>query len=303
MIIIAGSDGEGGGQTLHSALTLACVTGRSVRIENVRGNRPRPGLMRQHLTALQATTAICKAATVEASLGSRKVEFRPETLRNGSFEFAIATAGSTSLVLQTIFPALLSARGESRVRISGDTHNPAAPTFEFLQEAYIPALRAMGHEISADIQKYGFYPVGGGQIEVLIEPAQQLRALELEDRGTVLSRSTEAVIANLSGSIAERELRACGNALEVPEAMRQITTRTSAGPGNVLYARLHYENLSASFAEAGEHNVSAEQVAKRVAKSIRQFANSDAAVTHRLADQLFVPLADASRPRGLSLRH
>lgn len=76
MIIIAGSDGEGGGQTLHSALTLACVTGRSVRIENVRGNRPRPGLMRQHLTALQATTAICKAATVEASLGSRKVEFR-----------------------------------------------------------------------------------------------------------------------------------------------------------------------------------------------------------------------------------
>ena len=148
-------------------------------------------------------------------------------------------------MLQTVLPALLSASGPSNVRVSGGTHNPASPPFEFVDECYVPALRAMGHTVSAELVQYGFFPAGGGEIAVSLEPAAYVRPLIMEARGAEVSREAEAIISNLSGEIAERELRRVGNALDVPPEHRHVRTRPSRGPGNALMVRLNYERLTA----------------------------------------------------------
>ena len=302
MIVIDGSMGEGGGQVLRSSLTLAAVTGKPVRIKNIRAGRARPGLMRQHLTALKAMSEVSDAEVVNAKPGSTEIEFRPGALRAGRYCFAIGTAGSTSLVLQTVLPALLSVAGESSLRISGGTHNPAAPPFEFLQECYFPALRTLGHKIDAKINRYGFFPAGGGEIDVTLNGAQKPLPFELDARGESAGASVEASISKISGRVAEREVQTAGRLLQVPDEDCHITSRESVGPGNVLYVRLSYEHVTALFAEHGERALSAEKVAKRVAKSARQFANSNAAITHRLADQLLVPMALARGGRFTTVR-
>ena len=140
MIEIDGSLGEGGGQILRSCLALSLVTGEPVRLVRIRAGRQKPGLMRQHLTCVLAAAEIGSADVRGAKLGSQELEFRPGTLRAGSYRFAIGTAGSTSLVLQTVLPALLAIGGTSELELEGGTHNPLAPTFDFLASAFVPIL-------------------------------------------------------------------------------------------------------------------------------------------------------------------
>ncbi len=290
MITIDGSMGEGGGQVLRSSLSLSAITGESIRIHNIRANRKRPGLMRQHLTACLATQEICNGDVTGAEVGSDEISLRPGNVRAGAYRFSVGTAGSTSLVLQTVLPILLQADGPSTVVISGGTHNPSSPPFDFLDACYFPALRAIGHKVTARLNSYGFYPAGGGEIEIDIEPAAETTAFVLEDRGEEMSRSLEAVLSNLPGNIAERELDNAGPALDVPEDNRHIRSRGSAGPGNVLFARLKFENVTALLTQFGERNVSAEQVANRLSKSVKTLLASNAAVTEHLADQLLLPM-------------
>src|SRR5687768_1959022 len=133
MIELDGSAGEGGGQILRSALALSMITGQAFRITRIRANRPKPGLMRQHLVAVQAAARICGATVSHAELGSTELSFVPGPIVAGDYEFAIGTAGSCTLVLQTLALALLHAAAPSTVRISGGTHNAMAPPVEFLQ--------------------------------------------------------------------------------------------------------------------------------------------------------------------------
>lgn len=302
MIEIDGTMGEGGGQILRSSLALSMATCTPVRITNVRGKRPKPGLMRQHLTALQAAQEICGGHATGAHIGSTEIAFHPDDVHPGEYHFSVGTAGSANLVLQTILPVLLHAKGPSRLIINGGTHNLAAPPFEFINEAYCPALRLIGHNVTARIHQYGFYPAGGGKIEVEVTPAKALRALTLNTRGPERTRSLEAIISNLTGSIAERELTTAGAALNVPENERHIRTRESNGPGNVLIARIEYDKLTALFVQFGQFGLSAEQVAKRLAKSANKFIKSGAAVTHHLADQLLLPMALAKGGSFTTLR-
>lgn len=291
MITIDGSMGEGGGQVLRSSLSLSAITGETIRIHNIRANRKRPGLMRQHLTAFLATQKICNGDVTGAEVGSDEISLKPGGIRAGAYRFSVGTAGSTSLVLQTVLPILLQADGPSTVVISGGTHNPSSPPFDFLDACYLPALRAIGHKITARLNSCGFYPAGGGEIEIDIEPAEATTAFVLKDRGEETSRSLEAVLSNLPGNIAERELAKAGPALNVPEEDRHIRTRHSAGPGNVLFARLEFENVTALLTQFGERNVSAEQVAVRLSKTANTLLTSNAAVTEHLADQLLLPMA------------
>jgi RNA 3'-terminal phosphate cyclase (ATP) len=291
MIEIDGSLGEGGGQVLRSSLSLSVATDKPFHIANLRGKRHKPGLMRQHFTALLAAKEISGGHVTGAEIGSTDVTFAPGAVRAGHYRFSVGTAGSANLVLQTVLPILARAESSSQVVISGGTHNPASPPFDFLQEAYFPALRKMGYGISAKINRYGFYPAGGGEIEVEIAPLADAQVLHLERRGSEQWRSLEAVISNLSGSIAERELAEAGKILGVPEARRQITTRKSNGPGNLLIARIAFEALTAVFAQFGERNVPSEEVARRLCKAVKKFLAREAAVTPQLADQLLVPMA------------
>ncbi|MGP1255637.1 MAG: RNA 3'-terminal phosphate cyclase [Kiloniellales bacterium] len=291
MIIIDGSMGEGGGQVLRSSLSLSAITDQPVRISNVRGKRPRPGLLRQHLTALLAAQQICDGHVSGAELGSREVTFHAGTVRAGEYSFSIGTAGSTSLVLQTVLPILLHADGPSKITLKGGTHNPSSPSFDFLKTAYFPALRAIGYRVDARLSHYGFFPAGGGEIEVEILPTRETRAFALEDRGAEVSRRLECVISNLSSHIAERELGVAGSALDVPEDARHTATRHSMGPGNVLCASLKFANVTALFTEFGRQGVSSEKVASNLSKAAKAFLESSAAVTPHLADQLLLPMA------------
>lgn len=292
LIVIDGAQGEGGGQVLRTSLSLSLVTGKPFRIENIRAKRAKPGLLRQHLTAVNAATEVGDASVEGAALGSSSLTFVPQTLRAGDYRFSIGSAGSTTLVLQTILLPLVLAEGASAVAIEGGTHNPSAPPFEFLEEAFVPLLRRMGANVELRLVRPGFYPAGGGEIRVGITPSKRLDPLELEHRGEILRRRVRAVVANLPYSIAEREAQAAADALGWGEESREAHTLTgSAGPGNAISITVDSEHVADVFTSFGARGVRAEQVAHDAAKQTRRYLNSDAAVGEHLADQLLLPMA------------
>ncbi len=175
MIELDGSTGEGGGQILRTLLTLAMITGRPFRIRQIRARRAKPGLMRQHLVAVQAAAQICGAEVSGAAVGSQELEFVPGPVQGGDYRFAIGTAGSCTLVLQTVLPALLAADRPSTLQLSGGTHNPMAPPVQFLQRAFCRLLAEMGAQVDVHIERFGFYPAGGGEVTARVSPCARLQ--------------------------------------------------------------------------------------------------------------------------------
>jgi len=195
MIVIDGAQGEGGGQILRSALALSLVTGKPFRIRNIRARRKKPGLMRQHLTAVNAAVEVGAARVAGNAIGSTELTFEPAALCSGSYRFAVGTAGSCTLVLQTVLPALILADGPSELLLEGGTHNPAAPPFDFLAGAFLPLLSRMGPRVAAALERPGFYPAGGGRMRVRVTPAKRLLPLHLTERGAIVARALLARIA------------------------------------------------------------------------------------------------------------
>lgn len=302
MIRIDGSKGEGGGQILRSALALSLVTGRPFRIENIRAGRPKPGLMRQHLTATLAAQAVGNATVTGAEIGSQTLEFKPGPVRGGDFSFAIGTAGSCTLVLQTVLPALLVAEQASTLTLEGGTHNPYAPPFDFLAKTFLPLLGRMGAEVTATLERPGFYPAGGGRMTVRIAPAEKFQSLELLQRGEIRAKRARALVARLPAGIGERELDALKRHLSLADGDCTIEPMlTSIGPGNALIVEVESAALTEVFTAFGEKNVSAQKVAHDVADEARDYLASDVPVGRHLADQLLIPLAMAGRGRFRTL--
>jgi RNA 3'-terminal phosphate cyclase (ATP) len=196
MITIDGSYGEGGGQILRTSLALSLVTGKPFSINNIRAGRKKPGLMRQHLTAVNAAAEIGSAAIKGNRIGSQEFTFEPEMIKPGNFHFAIGSAGSCTLVFQTILPALIIAGGPSEIILEGGTHNPFAPPFDFLAKAFLPVINRMGPKVDAVLEKPGFYPAGGGRFKVSINPAG-LNGFDLLERGNIINKTARAAVANL----------------------------------------------------------------------------------------------------------
>jgi RNA 3'-terminal phosphate cyclase (ATP) len=292
LIDIDGSRGEGGGQVLRTSLALSLITGSPFRIDNIRAKRKSPGLLRQHLTAVNAASEVGGAAVDGASLGSTSLTFVPQAIRAGAYAFAIGTAGSTMLVLQTILLPRALAGEESTIEIEGGTHNPAAPPFDFLQLAFLPLLRRMGAAVDLELVRPGFYPAGGGKIRARIAPAKRLARLELESRGAIVSRCARAVVANLPYAIAQREVQAVAQELGWGEECLQAHTLTgSIGPGNAISVIVESEQVTDVFTAFGERGVPAERVAQNAASQAKRYLDSDAAVGEHLADQLLLPMA------------
>ncbi len=210
MIELDGSVGEGGGQILRSALTLSMITGIPFRMDNIRAKRKKPGLMRQHLTAVNASARICNALVEGADAGSQTLTFTPQAVEAGHFEFAIGTAGSCTLVAQTILPALMLANAPSRIVLKGGTHNPLAPSATFLQHAFLPLLKRMGVDVKLTIQRHGFFPAGGGELLFEVTPNKELTPINLLDPIGKPTFSAEAIVAGVPPHIGERELFVVG---------------------------------------------------------------------------------------------
>lgn len=292
MITIDGSQGEGGGQILRSALALSLVTGKPFRIGNIRARRKKPGLMRQHLTAVNAAAEVGAAQVSGNAIGSRELAFAPTALRSGRYHFAVGTAGSCTLVLQTVLPALILADGPSEILLEGGTHNPNAPPFDFLAGAFLPLLNRMGPSVTAVLERPGFYPAGGGRIRVKVTPSLELLPLHLIQRGKVLTQTATAIVARLPRSIAEREIAVVREKLTWGEdCLGVMEEPDSSGPGNVLVLAVASEFVTEIFTGFGELGVSAETVAGRTVKEVREYLASGVPVGRHLADQLLLPLA------------
>jgi len=294
LIAIDGSFGEGGGQILRTALALSLVTGMPFRIERIRAGRKNPGLLRQHLTAVNAATEISRAEVTGAAIGSRELTFAPGSVVPGNYAFAVGTAGSTTLVLQTVLPALLIASGKSKLILEGGTHNPFAPPFDFLANAFLPLVNRMGPTVTAELERPGFYPAGGGRMSGIIEPAAELNRLDIPARGEVKARRATAVVANLPISIADRELNVIARKLSWQrDWMKAESVERSPGPGNVVTIEIECEHVTEVFTGFGERSLRSEAVAEKAVQQARRYIGSEAAVGEYLADQLLIPMAMA----------
>ena len=290
-VTIDGSEGEGGGQLLRTALTLSLVTGEPFRIERIRAGRKKPGLLRQHLTAIRAAAEIGRARVSGSELGSQTVTFEPSEIRAGNYELAVGTAGSATLVFQTLLPALLCAREPSRLTVEGGTHNPHAPPFDFLAKTFLPVLRRMGVSVDVRLERHGFYPAGGGRMTVGIEPCPVLRPLPLLDRGPVRVHA-RALVASLAESIGKREMSVVRERLGLDRPLCRVeTVDTSIGPGNVLMIVAEGESVTEVVTGFGIKGVSAEEVAAEACDEAERYLRSDVPVGIHLADQLLVPMA------------
>lgn len=291
MLTIDGSAGEGGGQVLRTSLALALVTGTPFRIDRIRGGRARPGLMRQHLTAVLAAAEVGGARVEGAAVGSASLVFRPGPIRAGDYAFSVGTAGSATLVLQTVLPALLRADGPSTLVLEGGTHNPHAPPFDFLARAFVPLVERMGAGVTVELERAGFYPAGGGRFTATVTPGP-LRPVTLHERGATVHSRAVALLSNLPGEIGKRELAVLASKLPIAEEHLQLRFAEGArGPGNALLVEWACEHVTEVFVGFGEKGVRAEAVAERLAKEVRTWLGAGVPVGTHLADQLLLPMA------------
>ena len=291
MITIDGSYGEGGGQILRTSVALSLVTGQPFRIQNIRAGRQKPGLLRQHLTAVEAAAKVSDAAVDGAALGSKELVFKPGKVRSGEYRFAVGTAGSATLVLQTVLPALIIGKEPSRLTLEGGTHNPHAPPFDFLDRAFLPLLNRMGPRVSARLDRAGFFPAGGGRFEVEITPVEKLKPLHLLELGESSGRSARSIISNLSPGVAHRELKVVTEKLGWPRDCLHVEQVASNGPGNVIILEVASANVTEVFTGFGERGVLAETVAENAVQQVREYLSSGVPVGEHLADQLLIPIA------------
>lgn len=290
MIVIDGSQGEGSGQIFRSSLTLSMCLGEPVHIKNIRAGRRKPGLLRQHLACLRAGREICGAQISGDELGSTEVRFEPGRVRAGEYRFAIGSAGSTSLVFQTVLPPLWLADGVSEVCLEGGTHNGSAPSFDFIQQAFLPLLAQMGYRAEVELDRFGFYPAGGGQWRARIQPARELKPLHLTSRGPIVSSEAVVTSSQLRGHIPERELQQIHKKCHWPAERLHRRDVDSAGPGNIVSLRVASEQVTEVIEVVGEKQLSAERVAGRAVKALKQYLAADVPVGEHLADQLLLPM-------------
>lgn len=299
MIELDGASGEGGGQILRTGLALAMCTRQPVRFNRIRAGRAKPGLMRQHLACVNAAADVSGARVDGAELGSQTLAFEPGEVRAGDYRFDVGSAGSCTLVLQTVLPALMTAAAESRITLTGGTHNPMAPPFHFLQRSFAPLLRRLGVGLDLALQRHGFYPAGGGRFTARIVPAAQLTTVDVLARGERLDAFAECLTPGVPGRVAVQELAVIGERLNWPaDKLIRAEARQDEGPGNALMATLVHADLSEVFTSFGEKGRPADQVAVALVREVQSYLRSEGALGEHLADQWMLPLALAVQASG-----
>ena len=291
LIEIDGSFGEGGGQILRSSLSLSIFSQQPVVIKNIRAGRKKPGLMRQHLTAVKAAAEICNAQVRGAEISSLKLYFDPGKVKAGNYNFDIGTAGSTTLVLQTLLPVLILADGESNISLGGGTHNEFAPPVDFLYHSFFNQLKKMGPEIKINLRKFGFFPVGGGKIDVNIKPVRKLNQIEITKKGNQLSKKAIAYSSLIPESIGKSEMKIIRKRMGWNEVNCIAKIVDSPGPGNVVILIDENDNSTEVFTGFGRRNYKLKNVTEDALREYAEYIDSDVPVYKYLADQLIIPMA------------
>ncbi|MFQ6016022.1 MAG: RNA 3'-terminal phosphate cyclase [Anaerolineae bacterium] len=310
--VINGSYGEGGGQVLRTSLTLSTLLGRPIRLENIRANRRNPGLQAQHLTGVLAVARICEAKLEEATFGSQTLTFAPQSPPQvGEYTLDVAearkggSAGATTLVLQTLLLPLALATGKSRLTIKGGTHVAWSPPFHYIERVYLPTLKRMGVEANISIERWGWYPIGGGEIKGEIEGTEGTRGLsgiDLTERGELVRLWGISALSNLPRHIAERQKTRAEDLLQAEgfEPQIEMVNAPAKGQGTVIFLVAEYENAVAGFTSLGRRGKPAEKVAEEACQEFMAHHESDACLDPHLADQLILPMALAPGPSSFT---
>ena len=302
MVSIDGSFGEGGGQILRTSLALSCVLGKPLNITNIRKARKNAGLQPQHLTAVMAAASIAGAEVQGAELSSTALEFRPGRTNGGTYLFDVAekkcSAGSTSLVLQTILLPLCFAKQASMVTVNGGTHVPWSPSFHYLRSVVAPLLFRIGVHAEYDIASWGWYPIGNGQVSARITPAGALRPLTVIDRGRLVRVFGMSAISNLPNHIATRQRDRALAILSRQgiDASIEVLSAPSPGKGSFLFLVVEFEHLLAGFGSLGAIGKRAEEVADEACDELLSYLRAKGALDPHLADQVVPWLAVCQGP-------
>jgi RNA 3'-terminal phosphate cyclase (ATP) len=302
MIELDGSMGEGGGQILRTSLALSLITGRPFRLREIRAGRPKPGLHPQHLMSVRAAATIGQAKLSGDAIGSRELVFEPGEVKAGKYRFAIGTAGATGLVLHTIYlPLAWKAAGPSELVLEGGTHVSTSPCFHFLQTTWNAWMEHLGLHLKLKMNRTGFYPRGGGQVEVAIQPCQRIRPLTVAKREPITRASGFSAVAGLPEHIAQRQARRAKYRLRENGIEAEIIEETwSGGPGSVLAIIFDCAPAPVLFFGLGARGKPAEKVADEAVSQALAYAQSGEPVDPHSADQIVLPLAlceDASEFR------
>ncbi|MCZ6675735.1 MAG: RNA 3'-terminal phosphate cyclase [Candidatus Poribacteria bacterium] len=294
---IDGNYGEGGGQILRSSLSLSAILQQPIRITNIRAGRKRSGLAAQHLTAVNAVAAITNAEVMGGSLGSQTLTFIPQEIRGGHYTFDVAdirpSAGSLSLVFQAIVLPLAHADAASTVTLRGGTHVPWSPNVHYLQRIFLPMAAKFGFHGSLTLNRWGWYPKGGGEAIAKIQPTSDWREVDLRSRGKLKAIHGISAVSNLPDHILNRQRNQCLKRLAQLDSPVNIdpVKGKSIGPGTLVFLKAEFENIQAGFSALGARGKRAEQVADEACQELQDFLASDAAIEPHLADQLILPMA------------
>jgi RNA 3'-terminal phosphate cyclase (ATP) len=336
MIRIDGSYGEGGGQILRTALSLSAILNKPFEVYNIRKGRKKPGLLAQHLTGVNAAQVITDAKVSGNNFGSLSLIFEPKAIKGGEYEFNVAeergSAGAATLVAQTILPILFFADKESKVTLKGGTHVPFSPPFDYLKEVLLPTLANLGFNAKAELKRYGFYPVGGGEILLTVKPSEQIvfstssplmvestlhrgdpirgedkgegeiriRETHLSERGALKELRITSKVANLPLSIAERQknrlLELLKSNIQYPTSKIECEVVKAPCPGTYLFMTAGFENIRAGFSALGAKGKPAEKIADEVFEEFSHYFNQKEVFDPHLADQILIFLALSKRP-------
>ncbi len=293
MLILDGSEGEGGGQILRTALSLSALTGVPFTLKNIRSNRKQPGLKAQHLTAVTAMQQICRANVQGATLNSPEVIFIPQKIQPGNYHWDIGTAGATTLLLQTVAYPLSFSKSTSSITITGGTHVPWSPTFDFLEKHWLLFMRRLGFEFSLKLVQAGFFPQGGGKIIGNIQPFQTRENFICIKRGILHKIQALSAVSNLDIEIARRQAHQGQRRLEQQglSVETKIETMKAPSPGTTYLLLAEFENSQVCYFSLGARGKPAEQVANETVDTFLNFMTKAAAIDEHLADQLLLPLA------------
>lgn len=306
VVELDGAFGEGGGQILRTALSLSALSGESVRIRRIRAGRRKPGLSPQHLMAVRATGQLCRAELVGDELRSTDLTFRPKDRpQAGEYSFDIAdaskggSAGSVTLLAQALILPLCASEGSSTLHLHGGTHVRWSPPFTYFQQVYLPALEILGFHVESELEAWGFYPAGGGEIELRVSGLQGDRVPTAEngvrwtERGELQRIGGEAVASNLPSHIPQRMTdRARSYLSDLGVSFKVIPRRVRGrGPGAGLFLIGEYQPLNSGFAGHGEKGKPSEAVAEEACRAFLAHHQAGAPVDEHLADQLLLPLA------------
>jgi len=297
---IDGSTEEGGGQILRVSLALSSVLSKPFRLHNIRAGRTKPGLQPQHLAGVNTAARITNAKVKGAEIGSRELEFVPGKIIGGRYDIDIGTAGSVSLLLQSILPILVHADRQSQITVTGGTHVTHSPTIEYYEHVFLPMIRKFGAYADLKIDSFGWFPRGGGKVSLFVRPSA-LTSIDLKDKGSLILIQGACSLSGLPEDILMREEEGIRSVF--PGAKVDRISKQSLSQGTAVTLWAEFDNVFIGASELGKKGVRAESVGKAAASSLQKDMGAKCAVDGWMADQLLVFMALAKGKSYLSVPH